>query len=133
MFKNSWKYSKKRLSSFDTLPFSRYSIFPAFVKMISGKTDTCRAETKSVSTTASTATHWTGGLAKIKDREQDPIYNAFGNGKGFSKLTLGEGSPQFHIMCTAFSTSSLNFSFCFGLTRIKFEQQSSHEIWQSQV
>lgn len=43
--------------SIKKLPFSRCKIFPALVKMTSGKTDTWRAETKSTSTTASMATH----------------------------------------------------------------------------
>lgn len=38
-------------------PFSRYKIFPALVKMSSGKTETFKADTKSSSTTASIATH----------------------------------------------------------------------------
>lgn len=38
-------------------PLSRCSIFPAFVKIISGKMDTWRASASSSSTTASTATH----------------------------------------------------------------------------
>ena len=39
--------------SIKKLPFSRCKIFPDFVKMTSGKTETWRAETKSTSTTAS--------------------------------------------------------------------------------
>ncbi|CAL5375813.1 unnamed protein product [Camellia sinensis] len=41
----------------ENLPFSQYKIFPALVKKSSGKMDTCRAKTKSSSTTASIATH----------------------------------------------------------------------------
>lgn len=45
------------LSQIKELPFSRYKILPALVKITSGKMETFRAETKSVSTTASIATH----------------------------------------------------------------------------
>lgn len=34
-------------------------------------------------------------------------------------LTLGEGSLQFHMMCTAFSNSSRIFSLSFGLNKIQ--------------
>ena len=92
---------------------------PALVKIISGKTETCRAETNWGSLMASTATHClTGcGVRNCCICDQWPNQRTY--------LTLGEGSLQFQIMCTAFSNSSLIFSFSFGLNGISNTKENN--------